>query len=948
MSRLDEPPLLGRTLGGRQPPPQQKLSPYTEIPQEADMTNPGMSRRKFVTITSVGGLGTALSTPFGKLLAQAPANPGAICITLCNHWSYIGIGWQLGIESCVLSAIDAMGMADLAPHVKTCLELDARAYEFMAEKFPEVANRLKKYLAEDKVELIGGTYGQPLGTMYSGESNIRQLVYGRETIRKALDYEVPTFLDEEEFSHPQIPQIALGAGYRYASLAQVDTWGHAGIPYLEVNAFRWQGMDGTAILCTPKNSLFGYSPDLIKLATSEAFKKLQILGTPLLFTWEEFGWEPPDQPSYVKTSKKYADIAGQFPVEFVTLKDYLDRHGDAAGPEPVYFRMDNWNKLLAWGLGGDQLRIMDRKVEGTLLAAERFDAIASTLGAKDHVRTLEQAWKHLLASQSHDVALCEYSRWQGDRMAPLDRLEDHHNFTWGAIGYNHLDAAEAQGREVLSASLNTIAGHIGSAPAKPGKSTVLVFNPSAWERTGVATTGRIYPVPDHAQDIVVRDSAGRAVTSQIIRSERNDAGNLVVADVAFVAAGVPSVGYDAYSLEFLPKPATAPPMDLQIDEQRLAMENKFVKVKLSPKFGAIISLVDKRTGREMLDAEKGTFPIFRGTPNQDYGLLKEEVAAKYGRHGLTIPAFFDSSQSEAAYLGRATASSEAPEHANSASWMEWVEQGPLRATLRTHIYWRLIKFETYVTLYAGLPWVEVTTRVLAEVPPATDSLGPDHRFPTEIQQGYWITFAPGFTPTTVIRDFPLGIEPSERPNFQARTFVDLVGEGAGLLFLHPGTQYFKRDASGVFSNLVMREWESYFNHEYGWPRYSEYRHALVPHDGSLSNADRVRAAEAFSQGLITVVGKGHSGTLPSRKSFVQIEPSSLHLLTLRKKEGAGLEIRTVEVEGKHQPASIKTDLGTATACETNLLGKKTADAVCRDGKVSVDAKPWKVQTFELG
>jgi len=64
-------------------------------------------------------------------------------------------------------------MADRAPHVKTCLELDARAYEFMAEKFPEVTERLKKYLAEDKVELIGGTYGQPLETMFSGETNIR-------------------------------------------------------------------------------------------------------------------------------------------------------------------------------------------------------------------------------------------------------------------------------------------------------------------------------------------------------------------------------------------------------------------------------------------------------------------------------------------------------------------------------------------------------------------------------------------------------------------------------------------------------------------------------------------------------------------------------------------------------------------------------------------------------
>ena len=254
-----------------------------------------ITRREFAKAGLIGG--AAFFLPSDSLLSKAAESREGFCVTLCNHWSYTGIGWQLGIESCVLSANDAMGMADRAPHVKTCLELDARAYEFMAEQFPEVALKLKKYLADGKVELIGGTYGQPMGTTISGESNIRQLVVGHETIRKALGYEMVTFLEEEEFSHPQIPQIALGTGCRYASLAQVDTWGRAGVPYLEVNAFQWKGLDGSTILSTPKNSLFGFTPQLKELASSEAFTKLRKMGKPLIFTWEEFGWEPPDEPA---------------------------------------------------------------------------------------------------------------------------------------------------------------------------------------------------------------------------------------------------------------------------------------------------------------------------------------------------------------------------------------------------------------------------------------------------------------------------------------------------------------------------------------------------------------------------------------------------------------------------------------------------------------------------
>jgi len=363
-----------------------------------------VTRRDFLKTGLLGSTGVVLVPRRLAGGAQAALPAEGICVTLANHWSYIGIGWQLGIESSVVSVTDAMEMADRPPHVKTLINLDARAYEFMAEKFPEVAERLKRYLAAGKVELIGGTYSQPMGTMYSGESNIRQIAWGREVIRKALGYEMVTFLEEEDFSHPQVPQMVAGAGFRYASLAQADTWGHTGIPLLEFNVINWQGKDGTTVPTIPKNSLFGDSPDLKKLASSPGFQKLRELGKPLIFAWEEFGWEPEDEPAYLKAPEKYQKLAEESRVEFVTLKEYLDKYGPNP-KEPLYLNMDAWNKLLTWGLGGDQLRILDRKVEGVLLAAERFDAIAGALGEATHENRLKGAWRDLLTAQSHDVGL---------------------------------------------------------------------------------------------------------------------------------------------------------------------------------------------------------------------------------------------------------------------------------------------------------------------------------------------------------------------------------------------------------------------------------------------------------------------------------------------------------------------------------------------------------------
>src|SRR5512136_977556 len=345
-----------------------------------------MTRRRFLRTGAAGGAGAFAVWPLLKWqpaegAGTAPAAAGAesgLCLTICNHWSYIGIGWQLGIESCVLSATDAMEMADRPPHAKTCINLDARAYEFMAEKFPEVAARLKEHLAASKVELIGGTYGQPMGTTISGESNVRQIVMGRNVIREALGYEMATFLEEEEFTHPQVPQMAAQAGFRYASLAQLDTWGRAGCPRTDVNVLDWKGIDGTVITSVPKNALFGYAPDLKKLAASPDFAKLKAMGTPLIFAWEEYGWESPEEPAYLTAPARYGALG---PIEFVTIQEYLDKYGKRPD-DTVYFPMDAWNKSLTWGLGGDQIRIFDRKVDALLLAAELFDAVAAGKGGR--------------------------------------------------------------------------------------------------------------------------------------------------------------------------------------------------------------------------------------------------------------------------------------------------------------------------------------------------------------------------------------------------------------------------------------------------------------------------------------------------------------------------------------------------------------------------------------
>ncbi len=884
-------------------------------------TNLSMKRRRFLQ-AALGGLGMTVMRP---LLAFSNESPNSdFCFLLGNHWSYIGIGWQLGIESCALSVLDALEIADRPPGVKTCINLDARAYELLAQEYPLLCARLKEYLVEDKVELIAGSYSQPMATMYSGESSIRQIVIGHEVIRKALGVEIESFLEEEEFSHPQLPQILNAAGIRYTSLAQHDTWAYAGCPELPLNVFYWKGIDGSSILCQSKNNLYSYdgSPhDLAYFSTFEGqaeIKKLQQLGKPCIPYWVELGWEDPDNPRYLTLPKQFVEFSEKHNVEYVTLRGYLKKYGSQAR-EAIYLNMDSWKKLLPWGIGGDQLRVTSRKVEAVLHAAERFDAISSALGSKSRNAALNRAWRNLLTAQSHDVGLCEFARWYGDRMAPLDRLENHHNNGWGVIGYNHLDEALEDGKATLEASLSDIANRVSTPHAGNGPS-IAVFNPCSWERTCLARTGKVYLKEHLGKNVSVVNSAGATVPFQVERTENDLAGNLAMVDVTFLAENVPGVGYDTYRLNFTPEPFASPKTALVVDEAKFEIENAFVRLRLDPAHGTLTSLVEKGSGKEFISADKLSTPTFYGRPNLKYPFLAHEPDTS-----------FDSSTTKASVM--------------------WLQKGPLQATVKAVHKWKQLTFETRVILSAHSPNVEIVSRVLTDVPPATDPRsaklpGEYTRAERDINNGYWLAFAPGFATETVHRDFPLGAEATKHERLHGLNFVDITGADRGLLIIHSGCQYFRKEGNGTWSNLLMREWESLFSDEYGFTNYAEFTHALLAHGPEMDNARRTRAAMEFDNEFVTVVSNSSSGALPAKKSFVRIGPDNVLLSAFRKRSDDGYELRILETAGKETTAKVDLGIPASRAVETDLLGRTTGKPM-EGREIALPMKPWQFRTLQI-
>ncbi len=225
------------------------------------------------------------------------------------------------------------------------------------------------------------------------------------------------------------------------------------------------------------------------------------------------------------------------------------------------------------------LKIANRLGESLLLDAEKFATIANLLGAKYPEKALDKAWRQLLCGQHHDSI-----------------TGTHNEISFVDLMNSYRETLEL-GSEVLDRSLEYVGRAID--PGESASDPLVVYNPLAWERTDAVHAEIKNPNAD-GDGFELRGPDGKAVPYDIVKAHRNSRGRLVSAEIVFVAKRVPSLGYRAYHV--VPSSGEAP-------ERRrrdgCLIENEFYRIEVDPaRGGGIVSLFDKKAGREVVDASK--------------------------------------------------------------------------------------------------------------------------------------------------------------------------------------------------------------------------------------------------------------------------------------------------------------------------------------------------------
>lgn len=395
-------------------------------------------------------------------MAQTELLPGIDEVLIVPQFHY-DIAYLLTEEEYYPRAFDnlreAISLMDAHPEYRYTVE-----QPFLLEQFrrrcPEDFARLKACHARGQLEVSGALYLIPDMNMPSGESLVRQALWGRRWVREHLGDDVRTAWIADTWGHPPtVPQIMRHCGINaYFFTRAMRPEGKRG-------DFVWVGLDGTelvahwlpagyATLSFPQAAQIENALELDLVgATVENLRALAarlqpFLGQRTLLLCSGGDMARPQASAPAVVARWQAD---GLPVRFGAIREYVERL--RAHQDDLPRLAGEFNPLfLGTQASRIRLKLCNRRLENALTAAEREHAALCLTGNAGGALGLGDAWATLLKNQFHDT-----------------------------ISGTIVDAAYEIALREYEAAFRQIEARLQALEQAAGVGGV--FNPSAWERT---------------------------------------------------------------------------------------------------------------------------------------------------------------------------------------------------------------------------------------------------------------------------------------------------------------------------------------------------------------------------------------------------------------------------------------------------------------------------------
>jgi alpha-mannosidase len=463
---------------------------------------------------------------------------------------------------------------------------------------------------------------------------------------------------------------------------------------------------------------------------------------------------------------------------------------------------------------------------------------------------------------------------------------------------------------------------------------IVVFNPLPWVRSGMVT--------------ILQENKIEALkdlrTGEIIPVHNK--GNIL----RFIAKDIPSTGYATFVPAKGEKPENV--VTTFANEKSNIIENEFFKLKIDPSKGAVVSIIDKKSGREMVD-QSSEF----GFGQYMYERFSKENATNYINQYLKVrlswglTEFGRPNLDETPYKrvdgGKAKVTYSSDVISAKAIMQFTKEMGnPHNYTLSFTLYKNLpfIELNWFIDGKAAEPWPEAgwisfpfkvenpefkVGRLGAVIDPAKDIIkGSDFDF-------YLINNG------VALHDKQLngfGLSTPDAPGIS----LDRPG-----LWKYSGSFIPKRP--NVFVNLYNNQWSTNFTEwiEGSWSA----KMYLWSFTGYKNEQSLISPNEEFRSPLKATLLSGKPGTIPVSKAGVQLSRKGILVTSFGPNPfGAGTMIRLWEQSGDGGKCKITLPEGATftKAVPVNLRSEKSGNAIpVKDNSFEVEIGAYKPATFLL-
>jgi alpha-mannosidase len=446
----------------------------------------------------------------------------------------------------------------------------AQYYVWLEQRDPRLLARIQALARAGRWHPVGGWWVESDANIPSGESLVRQALYGQRTFMRLFGHPSRVAWLPNTFGFAwSLPQILRQSGFEYFVTEEMR-WNDTNRWPAKLNTFWWEGPDGSRIFV---DMLYAYDHDLTPHRLAKEFDITRdSSASPRMLTVYGVG-DHGGGPTMAMLDRE-RDLR-RVPV-FPVLRDVSPdsslatmRSDARTGPvvrDELYleFHRGTFTTQAA-------TKRRNRELESLLQSAEAAATMANAPYPRD---SLTAAWQLVLFNQFHDIL-------------PGTSIDSVY-FDAG-VDYAR---AERIARGVLRSSLESLASHLDTRPPAASGTPFFVFNPSGRTRSDVVR------LPASA-GAVARDSAGRVLPSSV----RDSTLEVLVSDLPGLGAAVIFVEHGA-------APAAARNRDTSV------LENANLRVEIDQSTGNIARLYDKRHGFEALAPSAGSLVMLDDQPQR--------------------------------------------------------------------------------------------------------------------------------------------------------------------------------------------------------------------------------------------------------------------------------------------------------------------------------------------